>query len=471
MLQSRFAISAVFVLASILLLSPGRAAAFDGPPEARADQLFHLGLDYSRNGDCRDAIATLKLGVAADVDKSNSNTPTAYFIMGNCEVNLGDFQAAAEDYGDAIAVKPDYLLAYANRARVRDGLGDDTGALKDIDEAFSLSKGPRKPDATLYSTRGMIRFSLKQTQAALTDLDTSIALAPADAEALVDRAVVEENTGALDPALADASKAITLDNHGAKAFEVRGVVETKRGAYLAAVTDLTSAIALGDATGSVYAERGIAFLNTESYSKARADLDRAVSMGHAQPSFYFDRALVKFDLSDYRSALSDADRALSSGDKDPQAYSLRGSIRSELGDQRGAIADFTAAVQEDDQNGDRFYDRASSYYRLHDDSASIADLDRAIRLKTTKPAYRLRGIVEDRKGDLRAALADFSQAIVRDPGDAEAFMRRGITKAKLHDSAGAIADERSAEKLAKTAGAKTVLDEARAQLKFLGASP
>lgn len=460
----------VCAMSVVLALAAGAARparALDVTSETRADQLDRLGLDKSNAGDCAGAIPILNQGIAADADKTNSNTPTAYFILANCEVQLGELQAAVAAYGSAIALKPDYELAYANRARIRDRLGDDADALVDIDHAFTYATGPLADDPSLYTTRGMIHYALEQPKAAIADLDTAIGLRPTP-DAYLDRAIVELASGAIAPARDDASSVLAFLPHDAKAFEVRGVAESKLAAYARAIADLSSSIEYGGASASVYGERAVAYIETGRYTGAKADLDRAIALGPAQPSFYYDRALVEFSTGRYAAALVDADAALAGGDKDPQAYTLRGSIRAQLGDERGAVADFSAAVREDAANPDRYYDRAYSYYRLHDDASALKDLDRSIEGRTTKPAYRLRAIIEDGEGKTSAALADFTRAIGQDPGDAQALMRRGIVEAKMHERAKAIADEKAAMKIAKATGDATTLDEARAQLRDLG---
>lgn len=55
-------------------------------------------------------------------------------------MNLGNNQAAIEDYNQAIKFNPNYAIAYSNRGLARSVLGDKQAAIEDYRQAANLYK-------------------------------------------------------------------------------------------------------------------------------------------------------------------------------------------------------------------------------------------------------------------------------------------------------------------------------------------
>lgn len=70
-------------------------------------------------------------------------------------------------------------------------------------------------------------------------------------------------------------------------------------------------------------------------------------------------------------------------------------------------------------------------------------------------SYRTRGIFEYRNGDLNRALADFDQAIERDPNYADAYVDRGIVLFRMSQFDRAFADMTKAKRIASANRTKT----------------
>lgn len=132
------------------------------------------------------------------------------------------------------------------------------------------------------------------------------------------------------------------------------------------------------------------------------------------------------------------------------AYHNRGNAKDDLKDYDGAIADLTKALglkaTEGSVNADR--DRANSHNSravawLHKGNvaAALADYSKAIELNPANPeALANRASLRQRNGDLQGAIADFSQAIEMRPKNAEYFHARGRAREDLDDLDGAIED-------------------------------
>lgn len=99
-----------------------------------AEDLFNSGLAKSEAGDFAGAIADYTAAI-----RLNPNYAKAYNKRGIIHGrNLKDYPAAKADFDRAIAINPNYGDAYYNRARVREFLEDNAGAIADYQKAAEL---------------------------------------------------------------------------------------------------------------------------------------------------------------------------------------------------------------------------------------------------------------------------------------------------------------------------------------------
>jgi tetratricopeptide (TPR) repeat protein len=83
----------------------------------------------------------------------------------------GDVDGAVKDYDEAIRLKPDFAVAFYNRAIARSAKGDADGALEDYSEAIRLDPG----DVDSLYNRAQIWQERHQPAAAMMDLQNYLA--------------------------------------------------------------------------------------------------------------------------------------------------------------------------------------------------------------------------------------------------------------------------------------------------------
>jgi tetratricopeptide (TPR) repeat protein len=97
-----------------------------------------------------------------------------YNTQGARDRQRGDFQAAIADFTKAIELKPDYAVAYSNRAGAKRALKDFDGAIADCTKAIEL-----QPDyAVAYNNRGGAKLAKGDIDGAAADFAKAVDLDP-----------------------------------------------------------------------------------------------------------------------------------------------------------------------------------------------------------------------------------------------------------------------------------------------------
>ena len=108
---------------------------------------------------------------------ANAETPTAHMNLGLVEAALGDFDAAARAYGDALRIDPGFLPAYVNSADLERRRGRDSEGERLLREALRIA--PKNAD--VHHALGLLLVRERRIDEALSELSRAAALAPENA--------------------------------------------------------------------------------------------------------------------------------------------------------------------------------------------------------------------------------------------------------------------------------------------------
>lgn len=181
-----------------------------------------------------------------------------------------NYYEAEKEFTAAVELAPNMAEAYFWRAQVR---LDDEKAFADYERAIAL-----KPDyAMAYYKRGL-KKSFTDNKAALADYNRAIELDSKIAEAYLSRALVFLLGGNYKLAIADYTKLIELKPDGAS-YYVRGTAYLDSGDNARAVADLTKSIALDPNYYWTYKQRARAYRNLGKFREAGADEAKAAEIG------------------------------------------------------------------------------------------------------------------------------------------------------------------------------------------------
>jgi tetratricopeptide (TPR) repeat protein len=409
--------------------------------------------------------------------QANPNAAEAYFKRGQAQ---GYTANGIADFSEAIRLKPDFAEAYFARGAAYDRKEEYDNAIADYSEALRL-----KPDnAEAYFQRGKLYEEKGDRDNAIADCSEAIRLKPDNAEVYFKRGNLYEEKGDRDNAIANYTAAIVALPDNMKMYCKRGKLYREKGEYDNAIADYSEAKRLVEAAGGkwdsdamdtirdqkaieqytealrlnpddaeTYFNRGNAYKDMGDHRKEWATTDELalpddeVSARLNNSEIEYDKAVFYTDEI-YKKAIADYSEAIRLKPDFAEAYFNRGMVYTKrrrtmnimnrdkdsvdmenaIADiKEKTIADFTEAIRLKPDYAGAYYYRGVSYI---DHDQAIAEYNEAIRLNPDyAEAYYSRSEVYRAKGDIDAALADYSTASrLKPPGSGamtDLYMNRG----------------------------------------------
>jgi tetratricopeptide (TPR) repeat protein len=255
------------------------------------------------------------------------------------------WEAAAADFTQAIALEPRRYNGYASLAQTLRKLGRSDLALEQMSRAITLEP----TIAALHRGRALTRLDsgalpADQAEQVLRDLEASARLEPrgsADAAVdhvrrgrlLLDRARPQEALAAADAALA-----IAPDLPLAHVVRVAALLQTER--YDDVIDSCDVALARGAATAELYRVRGLARAARNDFAGAIDDYTQGLALRPEDPAeVHRNRGWSHLFVSAFALAERDFNTVLQIAPGDTDGYAGRGAARVRLGRIREAVAD------------------------------------------------------------------------------------------------------------------------------------
>ena len=348
---------------------------------ARANELVDRAWTAFAGGDDATAIDDTTQAIALD-----AKNPRAWCVRGAAHERQGDEETARADLDQALAIDPRAKEALGRRAMLRETRGDHQGAIHDATRAIEI--GPERAD--LHDVHSTVRAWLA-------------------------RGVARGNTGDPKGAIADLTKAIELDPTLVEAWRVRGFWRAGEGDHKGAIEDCTKAIGLDPELASAWLTRGKSRFATGDHEGGIADLSRAIELDSNDADALLERGKARRELADragegsaalLESADADLDRAATLDPSNLEVVRQRGIVRHARGDLAGARADFDRVAPSAGENQEFWFGRALLREDQGDHAGAIEDSERAIRITDNTWAFVSRGLARASLGDTEGALAD-----------------------------------------------------------------
>jgi len=180
-------------------------------------------------------------------------------------------------------------------------------------------------------------------------------------------------------------------------------------------------------------EDGI-FKVTKGDSKSAIDkFSKAIEMQPEMLDAYSFRGNAYCDLGQYQHALADLDYVIRKSSDHHAAYYNRSIARMALGESEFALADLDRAIELSPQEAGYYLHRSIVHSFREEYDLGLADAATAIELGQAKAGHNNRAVIFEKKGDLRAAISEWTSILEIEHTNNMAHCRRGLIFASLKE--------------------------------------
>ena len=267
-----------------------------------------------------------------------------YLKRGGSKRELLDFAGAVEDYGEAISLKQ-MREAYLARAAVNENLGNYEAAVNDYTTLIEQDRNRHVP----YRLRARAHFFLHKRTKCDEDFKIALFLKEDDPATLTMRARVMKLAGDYPGALADCSKAIELNRKSSQPYFIRGLIHYDFKNYRRALLDLKKAIrrSVDSEPDYMWLYHCLTRIRLKQKERGQTELKEYVAQKKEPPTPWF-ATVVKFltgEMSedDFLAAAKD-DTPKTTAERRCEAYFYAGTLRAAAKDKQGALDFFRKSV-------------------------------------------------------------------------------------------------------------------------------
>ncbi len=261
-------------------------------------QLYHQGQDNIYQGNYHKAIVNLNRAIII-----NSQSATAYNLLGEAYLGLKDFSQALASFERAIDLDPQLARAYFNRALTYRELKKSKEEITNFQQVLALNSDNL---ATYYYQR---LANLNLIDDDYRDYTAIVSLQPSNAREYYYRANFYKKLGNYQKALIDYNKAISLNSNYIDAYQERASLRRYQ------FQDLSGAL---------------------------TDYECAIKINPQNIHSYFGRAQIYQELGDLEAAIFEYSRWIKVNPE--SGYLYRGIAKKQWQDSQGAIEDFTKSI-------------------------------------------------------------------------------------------------------------------------------
>jgi len=237
------------------------------------------GYIYLQQGDFPSANETLTLAITDDDENEE-----AHYYRGCALMAMNRNSSALADFDRAIALKPDYALAYNERGRLQFLEKNFENAKTDFTRAVTF-------DQTLavgYNNLGKVLEATGDMEEATEYFTTALKINRDFSEAYINRGKINYRTDKYKEAISDFTKAIEIQPQNAGAFNDLGLAKYMNGDLKGAVESFSEAIGLKADYAEAWLNRGIVREMLRDTNGACKDWTKAADLGHADAMKYIN---------------------------------------------------------------------------------------------------------------------------------------------------------------------------------------
>ena len=250
-------------------------------------------------GPLLDAVMVTQLGQPGLAERL-ARSAQWHIYQANWYLRRGQKDLAVDEYGKAIALKPEEPDAWYMRGLLYQENVESDKALFDYDQAIKRNYS----SPTVFKQRGRIYMENKQFNQALADFEKCEKKLPGDPAVWQFKAQALKALGRYKEAVVNITKAIALSNryNASRMFQIRIESLIALNQYDAALADCNKALTL-KRSNDVHLLRARIYEHLGKFEEALKDVDEVQKDDHLGTKWYFEKARL-LDLSgDHAGAL------------------------------------------------------------------------------------------------------------------------------------------------------------------------
>ena len=252
------------------------------------------------------------------LNKNPERCYVGYFNRGDYYQNVKkDIEKAFSDYNKAIAIFPNYNMAYNGRGLIYLNQHNYELSMSDFNKAIEL-------DSTLfgpYTNRGLLHFYQYKYELAMKDFNKSIELNPNYSTSYCNLGLVYYKRGEKDLALKEYNLALLHNPNFENAYYNRGLLyEYAFNQNDLALADYKKALELNPQYSEVYFYRGLLYANIGKNELAISDFSKAIELDSSIPDYWINRSYAEKALGKKDEAKGDVLKAMGLGMKVDTSY-------------------------------------------------------------------------------------------------------------------------------------------------------
>jgi tetratricopeptide (TPR) repeat protein len=330
-------------------------------------------------------------------------------------------------------------VAYKRSARLDGNVFLIEKTERSLAPEFPASEAPaaqvalrRLADRTVYLRRPA---GYRMTAKEMTALTAST---PATGKGYVDRGIALMDAGRFDEAIADFTKAHEADPKDIWPLANRAMAYAWKNDVAATTKDLDAAAAIDPKNAVLLRTRGLLAERQGRWNDAVAAYGQSLA-GEPRNAFALGhRAISRRQAGDLDGALEDAGAALALQPRWTDLYLLRAGILRGKGDVAGGLKEAAALERAAPDDSYAAVAAANIYHGLGKWDEALKAYDRALAIKPEGYIYLNRGQRRP-KGEIDARRADFAEAVRLDPGQVSGWIAQAELASETGDIKGAVA--------------------------------
>jgi len=273
---------------------------------------------------------------------ASASSPLASHLVGRGRAHyaLAQYAQAIGDFERGLAVEPHFPELYFDKGKAE----LQAGLVAAAESSFTRDLAAGEPSPIAFYNRHLARKALGNNPGALADLDAALEGMPDSVPLRIARSILRATTGDLEGAFVDASMAAHFEPEDAGLHERCARLAFRLGALDRAAQSFATAQSLVLASGQPpnadwYAGEALSLGELGRHDDAIERFDRALAAKPGDPTLYCNRGWLHHLAGRDDQALRDLDRALELNSTYAKALHNRATLYEQRGDRARALAD------------------------------------------------------------------------------------------------------------------------------------